>query len=36
MLLTWDFWEYWVAATQLVLAMVGMGATLRLAEFAGI
>ena len=33
MLLTWNFWEYWVAAAQLIFAMLGMGATLTLLDF---
>ena len=33
MSLDWKDFEYWVAATQLVFAMLGMGATLTLTEF---
>jgi BASS family bile acid:Na+ symporter len=35
-MLTWGFWEYWVAAIQLVLAMIGMGSELTITEFRGI
>ncbi len=36
MLLTWNFWEYWVAAGQLIFAMIGMGATLTVLDFRNI
>ncbi len=36
MMLTWNFWEYWVAAAQLIFAMIGMGATLTVLDFRNI